>query len=64
MCQIVANPGEVRQGQNRTQEYGQDGRPVRDYEKPRQGYERDHVHEWENGVRERPGRDYSPLPGK
>ena len=55
-------PGEVKEGQRRTREYGPDGRPLRDYDKPHQGHERPHVHEWENGVREHPGRDYSPLP--
>jgi RHS repeat-associated protein len=55
-------PGEVREGQRRTREYGPDGRPLRDYDKPHQGHQTPHVHEWENGVREHPGRDYSPLP--
>jgi hypothetical protein len=55
-------PGETKEGQRRTREYGQDGKPVRDFDKPHQGYERPHVHEWENGAREHPGRDYSPWP--
>jgi len=38
-------PGEVREGQRRTREYGPDGKPVRDYDKPHQGHERPHVHE-------------------
>lgn len=57
-------PGEVREGARRTREYGADGRPIRDYDKPHQGYDRPHVHEWPGGVREHPGRDYSPLPRK
>ena len=32
------------------------------HDKPHQGYERPHVHEWPGGVREHPGRDYSPWP--
>ncbi|HYD62335.1 MAG TPA: RHS repeat-associated core domain-containing protein, partial [Noviherbaspirillum sp.] len=55
-------PGEVREGERRTREYGPDGKPIRDYDKPHQGYERPHVHEWPDGVREHPGRDYSPWP--
>jgi RHS repeat-associated protein len=55
-------PGEVKEGERRTREYGSDGKPLRDYDKPHQGYERPHVHEWENGQREHPGRDYSPWP--
>ncbi|TFW09524.1 hypothetical protein E4K72_05625 [Oxalobacteraceae bacterium OM1] len=55
-------PGEVKEGERRTREYGPDGRPLRDYDKPHQGYERPHVHEWPGGVREHPGRDYSPWP--
>ncbi|GGL65019.1 hypothetical protein GCM10009091_53800 [Pseudomonas brenneri] len=55
-------PGEVKVGERRTREYGNDGRPIRDYDKPHQGYDRPHVHEWPGGVREHPGRDYSPWP--
>jgi hypothetical protein len=55
-------PGDTKEGQRRTREYGPDGGPMRDYDKPHQGYERPHVHEWQNGVREHPGRDYSPWP--
>lgn len=55
-------PGEVKEGERRTREYGPDGKPTRDYDKPHQGYERPHVHEWPGGVREHPGRDYSPWP--
>ncbi len=55
-------PGDVREGERRTREYGADGKPTRDYDKPHQGYEKPHVHEWPGGVREHPGRDYSPWP--
>ncbi|WP_368737418.1 RHS repeat-associated core domain-containing protein [Parazoarcus communis] len=55
-------PGQVIEGERRTREYGPDGKPVRDYDKPHQGYDRPHVHEWPGGVREHPGRDYSPWP--
>ncbi len=55
-------PGEVIEGERRTREYGPDGKPARDYDKPHQGYDRPHVHEWPDGVREHPGRDYSPWP--
>jgi uncharacterized protein RhaS with RHS repeats len=57
-----AEPGAVIDGNHRTREYGSDGKPLRDYDKPHQGYERPHVHEWQDGVREHPGRDYSPWP--
>jgi RHS repeat-associated protein len=57
-----ADPGSVIEGNHRTREYGSDGKPARDYDKPHQGHERPHVHEWEGGAREHPGRDYSPWP--
>jgi len=63
----VPNRGEpdgVKEGEHRTREYGPDGTPSRDYDKPHQGDETDHVHEWPGGVREHPGRPYSPLPRK
>ncbi|EGH10541.1 MULTISPECIES: RHS repeat domain-containing protein [Pseudomonas syringae group] len=55
-------PGEVKEGIRRTREYGADGTPMRDYDKPHQGHNTPHVHEWPGGVREHPGRNYSPLP--
>jgi len=58
----TANPNEVIEGRRRTREYDNEGRPSRDYDKPHQGDETDHVHEWENGKREHPGRPYSPWP--
>ena len=42
-------PGEVKEGERRTREYGADGKPARDYDKPHQGDETDHVHEWPGG---------------
>jgi RHS repeat-associated protein len=57
-------PGEVKEGERRTREYGEDGKPARDYDKPHQGDETDHVHEWPAGAREHPGRPYSPWPRK
>lgn len=57
-----SEPGDVKEGQRRTREYGEDGMPSRDYDKPHQGHESPHVHEWKDGVREHPGRDYSPWP--
>ena len=57
----IGEPNSTLEGRRRTREYGADGRPVRDYDKPHQGQEEDHVHEWEGGNREHPGRPYSPL---
>jgi RHS repeat-associated protein len=54
-------PNSTAEGKKRTREYGPDGKPSRDYDKPHQGYEEDHVHEWENGTREKPGRPYCPI---
>ncbi|WAK04406.1 RHS repeat domain-containing protein [Methylobacter sp. YRD-M1] len=52
------------EGPRRGREYDENGDPKRDYDKPHQGAPYDHVHEWENGVREHPGRPYSPWPQK
>ncbi|HEX7910987.1 MAG TPA: RHS repeat-associated core domain-containing protein [Paraburkholderia sp.] len=52
------------EGPRRGREYGADGLPQRDYDKPHQGNEVDHVHEWPGGAREEPGRPYSPWPRK
>ncbi len=41
--------------------YGADGKPELDIDKPHQGYEKPHVHEWPDGKREEPGRDVSPV---
>ncbi|HQQ74941.1 MAG TPA: RHS repeat-associated core domain-containing protein, partial [Pseudomonadales bacterium] len=50
------------EGPRRGREYGPDGTPARDYDKPHQGADYPHVHEWPGGEREHPGRPYSPLP--
>ncbi len=52
------------EGPRRGREYGPDGLPQRDYDKPHQGNEVDHVHDWPGGSREEPGRPYSPWPRK
>ena len=57
-----AEPGAVVEGNKRTREYNSEGNPLRDYDKPHQGFEEHHVHEWSDGKREHPGRPYSPLP--
>lgn len=49
-------------GPRRGRDYGPDGRPIRDYDNPHQGADYPHVHEWPSGVREEPGRPYSPYP--
>lgn len=58
----TAKPNDVIEGRRRTREYDNEGKPLRDYDKPHQGDETDHVHEWKNGKREHPGRPYSPWP--
>lgn len=55
-------PNSTVEGKHRTREYGSDGKPSRDYDKPHQGHQKPHVHEWTNGKREHPGREYSPIP--
>jgi RHS repeat-associated protein len=50
------------QGPRRGRQYGPDGRPEYDIDKPHQGNEQDHVHEWPDGKREEPGRPVSPWP--
>lgn len=57
-----APPGSHLEGPRRSRDYGSDGRPLRDYDKPHQGFDKSHIHEWENGKREHPGREYCPLP--
>lgn len=55
-------PNGYEEGPRRGREYGPDGTPIRDYDNPHQGADYPHVHEWPNGVREHPGRPYSPIP--
>ena len=51
------------QGPRRGREYDENGKPKRDYDKPHQGNQEPHIHEWdEDGIREEPGRPYSPWP--
>ncbi|MFG6417365.1 RHS repeat-associated core domain-containing protein, partial [Roseateles sp. DC23W] len=50
------------QGPRRGRQYCPDGTPQYDIDKPHQGYEEDHVHEYPGGVREHPGRPVSPWP--
>ncbi len=44
-----------------SRKYGPDGKPEIDIDKPHQGYDRPHVHEWPGGRREHPGRDVCPI---
>ena len=57
-------PNGYIEGPRRGREYNPDGTPLRDYDKPHQGANYPHVHEWPNGEREEPGRPYSPIPPK
>jgi RHS repeat-associated protein len=61
---VEGPPGEWVDGKRRSRQYGPDGRPVRDIDKPHQGAPDPHVHEWENGIREHPGRPVTPWPKK
>jgi RHS repeat-associated protein len=54
-------PGEWIDGKRRSRKYGADGQPELDIDKPHQGYEKPHIHEWHDGKREEPGRDVSPV---
>jgi RHS repeat-associated protein len=58
----VGPPGGWLQGPRRGRQYCPDGTPQYDIDKPHQGNEQDHVHEWPGGVREEPGRPVSPWP--
>lgn len=58
----VGPPGGFIQGPRRGREYGPNGERLRNYDKPHQGNEKDHVHEYPNGEREELGRDYYPWP--
>jgi RHS repeat-associated protein len=58
----VGPPGGWVQGPRRGRQYGPDGKPSLDIDKPHQGNEADHAHEWPDGVREEPGRPVSPWP--
>ena len=58
----VGPPNGWVQGPRRGRQYGPGGDPSYDLDKPHQGNEQDHVHEWPDGQREEPGRPVSPWP--
>jgi len=55
-------PNGTIEGPRRTRVYGPNGEPKTDYDKPHQGAPYPHVHDWPGGIREEPGRPYSPWP--
>jgi RHS repeat-associated protein len=55
-------PNGHEKGPRRDRDYDSNGDPLRDYDKPHPGQMEDHIHEWRDGVREHPGRPYSPYP--
>jgi RHS repeat-associated protein len=59
----VGPPGKYIQGPRRGRQYGPDGKPAYDIDKPHQDANYPHAHNWNNGVREEPGYPVSPLPG-
>jgi RHS repeat-associated protein len=60
----VGPPNGWIEGPRRGRQYGPDGRPAFDIDKPHQGNEEPHAHEWPGGQREEPGRPVSPWPSK
>ena len=59
----VGPPGGFVQGPNRGRQYCPDGTPETDFDKPHQGADYPHVHDWPAGVRDdHGGRRYSPWP--
>lgn len=54
-------PGQWVDGERRSRKYDEEGKPELDIDKPHQGYQKPHVHEWNDGKREHPGRDVSPI---
>ncbi|MGE0498587.1 MAG: RHS repeat-associated core domain-containing protein [Ramlibacter sp.] len=58
----IGPPNGWIQGPRRGRQYGPDGRPQLDIDRPHQGNEQDHAHEWPDGKREEPGRPVSPWP--
>jgi RHS repeat-associated protein len=58
----IGPPGGWIEGPRRGRKYCPDGTPEYDIDKPHQGNNEPHVHEWPNGIREEPGRPVSPLP--
>nr|WP_272898055.1 RHS repeat-associated core domain-containing protein [Beggiatoa leptomitoformis] len=49
-------------GKRRSRLYDDAGNPKVDIDQPHQGEKDTHVHEWDKGIREHPGRPVSPLP--
>jgi hypothetical protein len=60
----IGPPNGWIQGPRKGRQYGPDGKPQYDIDKPHQGEPEDHVHEWPDGEREHPGRPISPIPQK
>ncbi|HVZ42320.1 MAG TPA: RHS repeat-associated core domain-containing protein [Ramlibacter sp.] len=58
----IGPPNGWIQGPRRGRQYCPDGTPQFDIDKPHQGNEQDHVHQWPGGIREEPGRPVSPWP--
>ncbi len=54
-------PGGWVDGNRRSRKYNDKGEPEFDLDKPHQGADYPHVHGWPDGVREHPGRPYSPV---
>jgi hypothetical protein len=60
----IGPPNGWIQGPNRGRQYGPDGYPQYDIDKPHQGNQTDHAHNWGSGGtnRDKPGYPISPLP--
>ena len=59
----IGPPGGFIQGPRRGRDYCPDGTPQTDYDRPHQGAEYPHIHDWVNGSRDdHQGRPYSPWP--
>ena len=59
----IGPPGGFIQGPRRGRDYCPDGTPQTDYDRPHQGAEYPHIHDWVNGSRDdHNGRPYSPWP--
>ena len=59
----IGPPGGFIQGPKRGRQYCPDGTPETDFDKPHQGADYPHIHDWPGGVRDdHGGRPYSPWP--
>ena len=59
----IGPPGGFIQGPRRGRDYCPDGTPQTDYDRPHQGADYPHIHDWVNGSRDdHNGRPYSPWP--